>query len=97
MMEMLEAGAEDIVLLDDNFEIFTQTTNFHVCLRAVEKLGYTCENAELTKIPKSTINADDFAEKLMKLIDNLEDLDDVQKVYSNYEISDEVMERITAE
>jgi YebC/PmpR family DNA-binding regulatory protein len=94
MMALLEAGASDVVLGDDVFEIYTEPTQFHVCLKAAEDLGYTCENAELTKIPKSTVNADDVAEKLMKLLDNLEDLDDTQKVYSNYEISDEVMERL---
>jgi transcriptional/translational regulatory protein YebC/TACO1 len=60
----------------------------------MEKAGYKVENAELTKLPKNTINADEIAEKLMKLIDFLEDLDDVQKVYANYEISDAVMEKL---
>jgi len=55
------------------------------------------QNAELTRIPKNTINADDVAAKLMRLIDCLEDLDDVQKVYANYEISDEVLEQLERE
>ena len=46
-------------------------------------------------MPKNTVNADDVAAKLMKLIDMLEDLDDVQKVYANFEFSDEVMEALT--
>jgi transcriptional/translational regulatory protein YebC/TACO1 len=63
----------------------------------MEKAGFKVENAELTKIPKTTVNADEVAEKLMKLIDIIEDLDDVQKVYSNFEFSDEVMAKLNQE
>ncbi len=94
MMELLEAGAADVVIEDDTFLVYTEHSDFHSCLSAAEEIGYNCEHAELTKIPKSTVNADEVAEKLMKLIDMLEDCDDVQKVYSNYEISDEVMQRL---
>jgi transcriptional/translational regulatory protein YebC/TACO1 len=66
-------------------------------LTALEKAGYKVENAELTRIPKTTINADNVAEKLLKLIDQIEELDDVQKVYANFEFSDEVMARLNQE
>jgi len=51
----------------------------------------------LTRIPKNIVNADDVAGTLFKLLDQLEDLDDVQKVYANFEISDDVMEKLAPE
>jgi YebC/PmpR family DNA-binding regulatory protein len=97
MMAALEAGAEDIQKSDDVYEVYTSPTEFHSVLSNMEKAGYKIENAELTKIPKTTVNADEVAEKLMKLIDIIEDLDDVQKVYANFEFSDEVMARLNQE
>jgi len=97
MMAALEAGAEDIQKSDEVFEVYTSATDFHAVLTAMEQAGYNVENAELTKIPKTTIPADDFADKIMKLIDTLEDLDDVQKVYANFEFSEEVLERLNQE
>ncbi len=94
MMQALEAGAEDIELHDEYFDVFTAPGDFHSVLGNFEKLGFPVENAELTRVPKNTITADSVAPKLFKLIDALEDLDDVQKVYANYEISDEVMESL---
>ncbi len=91
MMTALEAGAEDVELNDEHFDIYTAPGEFHTVLANIEKLGFPVENAELTRVPKTTINADDFAPKLFKLIDMLEELDDVQKVYANFEVSDEVM------
>jgi YebC/PmpR family DNA-binding regulatory protein len=97
MMAALEAGADDVQKGDEYYDIYTSSTEFHHVLSTMEASGYPVENAELTKIPKTTINADDVAEKLMKLIDCLEDLDDVQKVYANFEFSDEVMARLNQE
>lgn len=97
MMAALDAGAEDIQKSDEVYEIFTSPTDFHSVLSKMEEAGYKIENAELTKIPKTTVNADEVADKLMKLIDHIEDLDDVQKVYANFEFSDEVMARLNQE
>jgi YebC/PmpR family DNA-binding regulatory protein len=94
MMAALDAGAEDIQKSEDVFEVYTSPSDFHHVLSNMEKAGFKTENAELTKIPKTTIQADDFAEKIMKIIDALEDLDDVQKVYANFEFSDETMARL---
>ena len=96
-MEALEAGADDVVTEEEYFEIYTAPGEFHTVLSSFEAAGYQVEEATLTRVPKNTINADDVAEKLLKLIDMLEDLDDVQKVYANFELSDEVMERLAAE
>ena len=97
MMQALEAGAEDIELSDEYFDIYTAVEDFHTVLAEFEKMGLPVENAELTRVPKNTINADDVAPKLFKLIEMLEDLDDVQKVYANVEVSDEVMEALSQE
>lgn len=97
MMAALDAGAEDIQKGEEDYEIYTSPHDFHRVVSEMEKAGYKIENAELTRIPKTTINADDFVEKLMKLIDTLEELDDVQKVYANFELSDEVMAKLNQE
>jgi len=94
MMASLEAGAEDFVVEDDNFLIYTAYSDLHTVLKTLEE-KYKIEKAELIRIPQNTINADDVAENLLKLIDNLEDCDDVQKVYSNFEISDSVLQRLS--
>lgn len=97
MMDALEAGAEDVELEEDGITIYTPYTELHSVMLALENQGYEIEKAELTMIPKNVINADNVAEKLFRLLEFLEDLDDVQKVYANYEISDEVFERLSAE
>ncbi|HNU97864.1 MAG: YebC/PmpR family DNA-binding transcriptional regulator [Candidatus Cloacimonetes bacterium] len=97
MLQALEAGAEDIELNGDYFDVYTAPQDFHTVLANMEKLGYPIENAELTRVPKTTINADDVAPKIFKLIEMLEELDDVQKVYANFEVSDEVMEALSQE
>jgi len=95
MMAALEAGADDLNTEDARYEIYTPYSDLHNVLQKLEDAGYKIEKAELTRIAKNTINADTFADKLFRLIDNLDDLDDVQKVYSNFEVSDEVMERLS--
>jgi len=97
MMLALDAGAEDVQSEGDYFAIYTPPTEFHTVLDNIEKQGFTVENAELTRVPKNYINADEVAEKLLKLIDYLEELDDVNKVYANFELSDEVMARLNQE
>ncbi|MCB5229270.1 MAG: YebC/PmpR family DNA-binding transcriptional regulator [Candidatus Cloacimonetes bacterium] len=94
MMQALEAGAEDIELDGEYYDVYTSASDFHVVLGNFEEQGFTALNAELTMVPKNTVNADDVAEKLLKLIDMLEDLDDVQKVYANFDISDEILESL---
>lgn len=94
-MQALEAGADDIELNDDYFDVYTPPTEFHTVLGKFEEQGFNVENAELTMVPKNTVNADDVASKLLKLIEMLEDLDDVQKVYANFEISDEILESLS--
>ncbi|MCF7912745.1 MAG: YebC/PmpR family DNA-binding transcriptional regulator [Candidatus Cloacimonetes bacterium] len=97
MMDVLDAGAEDMESDEEEFTIYTPYTELHNVMMKLEEKKYEIQKAELTMIPKNRINADNVAEKLFRLLDFLEDLDDVQKVYANYEISDEVFERLSAE
>lgn len=95
IMEAIEAGAEDAEFKVGELEVFTGTQDFHKVLGYLEDKGYPIIKAELTRIPSNKINADGFAEKLLKLMDKLEELDDVQQVYANYEISDDILERLS--
>jgi transcriptional/translational regulatory protein YebC/TACO1 len=82
---------------EDDFVIYTPYADLHTVMNTLEKAGYEIANAELTMKPNNLINADEFAAKLLRLLDFIEDLDDVQKIYSNYEISDEVFESLSEE
>lgn len=95
MMTSLDAGADDIITEDEFYEIYTPYSELHTVLQNLESAGYNVEKAELTRVPKNAINADKVAEKLFRLIDKLDDLDDVQKIYSNLEVSDETMKRLS--
>lgn len=95
LLAALDAGADDLMTDEEVFQIITPYNGLHTVIKALEDAGYQIEKAELTRIPKNMINADDVAEKLFRLIEALEDLDDIQKVYANFEISDEVMERLS--
>lgn len=89
----LEAGAEDVVSYDDGaIDVFTDPNEFYAVKDALDGAGFTSENAEISMIASTKAELDaDTAEKFMRLIDTLEEHDDVQEVYHNAEISDEVM------
>ncbi|MBE2896337.1 YebC/PmpR family DNA-binding transcriptional regulator [Pasteurellaceae bacterium HPA106] len=88
----LEAGAEDIQGQDDgSFEVYTAWEELSAVRDAIEAAGFKISEAEVTMIPSTSVELDaDSAPKLMRLVDMLEDCDDVQNVYHNAEISDEV-------
>ncbi|HBT49546.1 MAG: putative transcriptional regulatory protein [Caldanaerobacter subterraneus] len=90
MMVAIEAGAEDFSADEGEFEIITDPSNFQEVREAIEKAGYKISEAEITMLPKNTIklSPEDY-EKFEKLIDRLEDNDDVQNVYHNVELEDE--------
>ncbi len=96
LMEVaLEAGAEDIREDEEGFEIITDPSDFDQVRQALEKEGISFGNAEVTLLPQSTINLEGKeAEQMIKLMENLDDCDDVQKVYTNADISDDVMSRL---
>ncbi len=86
----LDAGAEDMEVEEDSFTIYTEVGSFQAVQDALRQRGLEWEEAELAMIPKSTVRVEGKdAERLIKLLDLLEDSDDVQKVYSNAEIAEE--------
>lgn len=96
MEAALEAGADDVVSNDDgSIDVFTAFTDFIAVNDALKEAGFKAENAEIVMIPSTTVPLDlEAAQKVLRLIDALEDLDDVQNVHSNAEIPDEVLEQI---
>lgn len=95
MEAALEAGAEDVVTNDDgSIEVLTTPEDFQAVKEALQAAGLEPEFAEVTMKAATTVTlTDDDAEKMLRLQDMLEDLDDVQEVYTNAEIPDEVLER----
>lgn len=93
MEAALEAGADDVVSYDDGaVDVMTSPENYLAIKDALIAAGFTPDNAEVTMQASTMAELDaDDAEKMMRLIDRLEDLDDVQNVYSNADISDEIM------
>jgi YebC/PmpR family DNA-binding regulatory protein len=88
----VESGADDVVFGDDLIEIFVEFDEFHAVHEALLERGLNLESAEITMIPKTTITLDRKGTfQNMNLISALEELDDVQDVYSNLDISDELM------
>lgn len=96
MMVALEAGAEDVREEDGMYEVITDFTEFQTVLENLTKLGYKYEEAEITMIPDIKVNILDIetAKKVMFLYDTLDDLDDVQDVYADFDISDELIEQL---
>ena len=89
----IEAGADDVVTLDDVFEVYTDPANFSDVRKFLEEKGISFLEADVRMIPqnKITLNAEN-TEKFLKLLDKLEDLDDVQDVYHNVELPDDAEE-----
>jgi len=92
MEAALEAGAEDVVESEDAVDVVTTPADFESVRDALGEAGYESLNAEITMEPSTTVSlAGPDAETMLRLVDALEDLDDVQNVYANFEISDEEM------
>ena len=95
MMVAIDAGAEDVLAAEDTFEIRCDVTDFMNVRRGLEEAGIAYTSAELTMIPTNTVALDEGdARKTLRLLDALEDNDDVQEVYANFEIPDEIMEAL---
>lgn len=93
----LDAGAEDVITQDDgSFEVFTEQQNFLAVKEALAAAGFEAEQASVAMLPDVNADVTDLAlaEKIIKLVDMLEDLDDVQEVYSNVDFSAQVMEQL---
>ncbi len=93
----LDAGALDVKDTGKDFEVTTNPSNFEVVKKAIEEAGFKYNYAEVTMVAQSTIRlSGKEAEQMLKLMEGLEDSDDVQKVYANFDIADEEMERLSA-
>ncbi len=94
----IDAGAEDIQIEDGMLEIFTAVDKLQQVQRAMEGEGINPETAELSMVPKTTIPlGDKEAEQTLRLLDSLEELDDVQKAYTNADFPPEVLDKYQAE
>ena len=90
----LEAGAEDVVEEEASVEVVTTPGGFEDVRKALEATGYRAGGGGVTMQPSSTVKLEgDEAQRMLELVDALEDLDDVQQVYANFDISDEEMAR----
>ncbi|WP_243290678.1 YebC/PmpR family DNA-binding transcriptional regulator [Bacillus sp. FJAT-47783] len=86
LLEVIESGAEDMEATEEAFEIYTAPESFNGVMETLEKRGYTFATAEITMVPQTYSQVEEeTAEKMYKLIDVLEDDDDVQEVYHNME------------
>lgn len=96
MEAALEAGADDVVVNDDgSIDVFTSPEDFGSVKDALDAAGLEAEMAEVSLIPSTKAELDlETAPKLLRLIDMLEDCDDVQEVYHNGDISDEVADQL---
>lgn len=94
----LDAGAEDMQTEDDNFVITTAPGDFEKVKKALEAAGISPDVAEVTMVPQTyvKIEGQKEASQMMRLMEALEDSDDVQNVYANFDIPDEVMNAVTA-
>ena len=93
-----EGGADDVSLDGTSYAVSSGIESLTAVREAVEAAGFTVESAELTMIPKTTVAIDDeaTAKKLLKLIDALEENDDVQDVYANFDIPEPVLEAVAS-
>ena len=89
-MDALESGAEDISVEEDCYEITTDPADFHAVRDALE-VKYELSSAEITMVPQTmtTLTDEDQITKMQRMIDTLEDSDDVQNIYHNWDIPDE--------
>ena len=91
-----DAGADDVVDDGDTFQVLCAPELFGIVRDAIEAGGFAIDSAELTMVPKTTVEVveEGVAKKLMRLMDALEDNDDVQEVYANFDIPEELLEAV---
>ena len=92
---VLEAGAEDVNDLDESFEVVTEPGDLVAVRQALQSAGFDYESAETSFLPTVSVPLDEVgARKVFRLIEALEELDDVQNVYTNFDVSDELIEAV---
>jgi YebC/PmpR family DNA-binding regulatory protein len=94
---VLDAGAEEVNDLGETFEVISEATDLVAVRTALQEAGIDYDSAEANFVPTMQVELDEEgAKKIFKLIDALEDSDDVQNVFANFDVSDEIMEKVDA-
>ncbi len=94
--KVIEAGADDMNPIDEGYEIYTEPTDLHAVSEALENMGLEAEEVKLTMLPKTTLEVDEStARQVTRTIEMLEDNDDVQNVYTNFDMSEETAAALT--
>lgn len=93
----IEAGAEDVVEEEGSFQILTSPEDFNDVVEALEEAEVKMDDASISMVPQNTVEVAEEkpAKNLLKLLDNLEDHDDVQKVHANFDIPEEIIEALS--
>ena len=96
MLAAAEGGADDVSRDGSTFQVTSAVEDLSAVRAAIEAAGFTVESAELTMVPKTTVEVADEndAKKVLRLVDQLEDNDDVQDVYANFDIPERVLEAV---
>ena len=99
LMEIaLDAGAEDIRTKDESYDVITAPDALHDVRQALDTAGIKYTNAEITMLPKNTVRVEGKeASQILRMMDQLDELDDVQQVFANFDIPDDVLEALTTE
>ncbi|MBN2255321.1 MAG: YebC/PmpR family DNA-binding transcriptional regulator [Deltaproteobacteria bacterium] len=93
---ILEAGGEDVKEEESQFEVITEPDSFETVKAAVEEAGLSYIVAEISMVPQTSVKLDEAkAAKMLRLMEKMEDNDDVQHVYANFDIPDDVMEKLS--
>ena len=97
LMAVLDAGAEEVNDLDGSFEVISEATDLVAVRTALQEAGIDYDSADANFVPTMQVELDEEgARKIFKLIDALEDSDDVQNVFANFDVPDDVMEKVEA-
>jgi YebC/PmpR family DNA-binding regulatory protein len=96
MLAAAEGGAEDVALDGSSYQVLSAPESLAAVREAIERAGFAIDSAELTMLPKTTVEVADEgdAKKVLRLMDQLEDNDDVQDVYANFDIPEQVLEAV---
>jgi YebC/PmpR family DNA-binding regulatory protein len=97
-MAAADGGADDVTVDGSTFQVVAQPENLSAVREAIEAAGIAIQSAELTMVPKTTVELEDeaAARKVIRLMDALEENDDVQDVYANFDIPERVLEAVAS-
>jgi YebC/PmpR family DNA-binding regulatory protein len=96
-LQAIDAGADDVKVEDGTIEVYTKANELEMVKKALEQKNIPAAAAELAKIPKTLVEVEEKAAiQALKLLDKLEELDEVQRVYSNVDFSDQVIEKFNS-